>query len=85
MLQSDALGPSRLLIPHLFESELGSDYLVAIPERTCAIAYRRQLGPEQADTVDQMIDGCFQHGTEPVAPDRFEASTFWNMALVHHW
>ena len=77
MLQPDALGPSRLLLPQLFEDELGPDYLVAIPERTCAIAFRRKFTPVQQSDIDHMIDGCFRHGTEPVSPERFSARCFW--------
>jgi hypothetical protein len=80
MLQKDATGPSRLLLPNLFVEDLGADYLVAIPERTCAVAYRRNLSAEEQTDVDAMINGCFQHGTEPVSPERFRASEFWGSA-----
>ena len=80
MLQEDAAGPSRLLLPHLFDHELGPGYKVAIPERTCAIAYRTSLTAEQQADVDAMIDGCFEHGTEPVSPERFDAADFWGIA-----
>lgn len=78
MLHQDALGPSRLLVPHLFDEALGSDYQVAIPERTCAIAFRRDLTSTQAVDVTGMIDGCYQNGTEPMSPKRFDAQAFWN-------
>lgn len=78
MLHQDALGPSRLLVPHLFEDVLGPDYQVAIPERTCAIAFRRDLTPAQAADITGMIHGCYQHGTEPMRPERFDAHAFWN-------
>lgn len=79
MLQRDALGPSRLLLPHLFDTILGSDYRVAIPERTCAIAFRRDLTPAQAVDITGIIDGCYQHGTEPMSPERFDAHQFWHI------
>ena len=82
MLQRDAFGPSRLLIPHLFESELGFDYEVAIPERTSAIAFRSQLAAEEEAVVDGMIRGCFEVGTEPMSPDRFPAAAFWKAVEV---
>lgn len=82
MLHEDALGPSRLLLPHLFNDALGTDYAVAIPERTCAIAYRKNLSPEEAADVDRMINGCYEHGTEPMSPERFEAHQFWEFANV---
>jgi hypothetical protein len=80
MLHDDGLGPSRLLLPHLFDYELGEDYLVAIPERTCAIAYRRELTDDQCADVDGMIGGCFAHGTEPVSPERYDPAPFWSFA-----
>ncbi|EJL23793.1 hypothetical protein [Novosphingobium sp. AP12] len=80
MLHDDAIGPSRLLLPHLFEDSLGADYEVAIPEQTCAIAYRRDLSPSQAADVNAMINGCYEHGTEPMSPEGFEARRFWQFA-----
>jgi hypothetical protein len=80
MLHDDAIGPSRLLLPHLFDEALGADYEVAIPERTCAIAYRKYLSPGQAADVNGMINGCYELGTEPMSPERFEARRFWVFA-----
>lgn len=80
MLHDDAFGPSRLLLPHLFDETLGAGYEVAIPEQTCAIAYRRDLSASQAADVNAMISGCYEHGTEPMSPERFEASLFWVFA-----
>jgi hypothetical protein len=80
MLHDDAVGPSRLLLPHLFDDILGAEYEVAIPEQTCAIAYRRDLSPSQADDVNGMISGCYEHGTEPMSQERFEARRFWQFA-----
>jgi hypothetical protein len=74
------MGPSRLLIPHLFDDELGADYMVALPERTCAVAYRTDLNGPQLSDVNGVIDGCFEHGTEPVSPTRYRASDFWEPA-----
>jgi len=83
MLQDDAMGPSRLLVPHLFDHELGADYMVAVPERTCAIAYRADVGGQQLADVDGIISGCFERGTEPVSPTRFRASEFWRPAALY--
>jgi hypothetical protein len=83
MLQDDAMGPSRLLVPHLFDDELGADYMVALPERTCAIAYRANVGGQQLSDVNGMIDGCFENGTEPVSPTRYRASEFWHPAALY--
>ncbi|NKJ44755.1 hypothetical protein [Novosphingobium sp. SG720] len=85
MLQADAFGPSRLLIPGLFQHELGAAYQVAIPERTCAVAHRSELTVSEASDVEGVIKGCFAHGTEPMSPERFHASTFWKPAIFGGW
>lgn len=85
MIQSDAFGPSRLLIPQLLGNELGADYRVALPERTCAIAFRSELTPAQEQDVRGIVDGCFRHGTEPMSPLRFAASDFWHLATENGW
>jgi hypothetical protein len=77
LLTADALGPSRLLLPHFFDHLLGPGYRVAIPERTCAIVYRAELNDEEQRDVDGMIDECFAKGTEPMSPGRFDAFCFW--------
>lgn len=77
LLHDDAMGPSRLLLPNLFDDVLGADYRVAVPERTCAIAYRTDLDGGQKADVDDMIEGCFRHGTEPMSPERFDPVDFW--------
>lgn len=82
MLHEDAFGPSRLLLPHLFTEALGPDYEVAIPEQTCAIAYRKHLSLSEAADVNGLINGCYEHGTEPMRPDRFQAHRFWDLAAV---
>jgi hypothetical protein len=85
MIQNDAFGPSRLLIPHLFDRELGPDYRVAIPERTCALAFRSVLKGQEEDDVAGIINGCFQNGTEPMSPDRYPAAAFWKLAEASNW
>jgi hypothetical protein len=77
MLNDDGLGPSRLFIPHLFTSELGDDYRVAIPELTCAIAFRKSLTIEQEADVAGIISGCYGRGTTPISDERFGATDFW--------
>ncbi len=77
MLHDDAIGPSRLLLPSLFDGDLGEGYQVALPERTCAIAFRNTLSEGEEADVAAMIDGCFAHGTEPMSPERFPAAAFW--------
>jgi hypothetical protein len=85
MLQPDAVGPSRLLLPHLFDEDLGPGYRVAVPERTCAVAFRRVLADDQLADVNAMIAQCFENGTEPVSGQTFDAAVFWEPALRHGW
>lgn len=77
MLNDDALGPSRLFAPHLFDEELGDDYCVAVPELTCAIAFRKMLTSAQEADVAGIISGCYTGGTTPVSDERFSATDFW--------
>lgn len=76
MLTDDAIGPSRLLIPDLFVDIFGEDYMVAIPEQTCAIAYANDLPESEMAAADGLIEGCYRSGTTPFSPERFEASRF---------
>lgn len=77
MLNNDGIGPSRLLVPGLFEDEFGDDYTVAIPEETCAVAYRNDLAPEHMADVDGLIEHCYERGTNPMCPERFAPRRFW--------
>jgi len=77
MLNDDGLGPSRLFVPNLFTNELGDDYRVAIPELTCAVAFRKSLTSEQEADVTGIISGCYGQGTTPVSDERFGAADFW--------
>jgi hypothetical protein len=77
MLHDDGLGPSRLFVPHLFDAELGDDYCAAVPELTCAIAFRRTLTDEQEADVAGIIAGCYAEGTTPVSEQRFSAKDLW--------
>jgi hypothetical protein len=77
LIHDDAIGPSRLLLPNLFDDILGADYRVAIPEQTCAIAYKCNLSADEQSDVDGMINGCFEHGTEPMSSERFSPAEFW--------
>lgn len=82
LLHEDAVGPSRLLLPHLFDEILGADYEVAIPEQTCAIVYRKNLSSDQEADVHTLINGCYENGTEPMSAERFKAHSFWDFAEV---
>ena len=77
LLNEDAIGPSRLLLPGFFEDTFGEDYLVAIPEQTCAVVYRTDLTEEETALVDTLINECFEGGTEPMTRERFDPRRFW--------
>jgi hypothetical protein len=76
LLTPDSIGPSRLLVPDLFADIFGEDYMVAIPEETCAIAYPRDLEDSEMLAVDELIEGCYRQGTTPLSPERFAARRF---------
>lgn len=77
LLNQDGMGPSRLLVPRLFQGLFGEDYVVAIPERTCAVVYRNELVGEEALLADKVVDECFRVGTEPMSDERFDPKRFW--------
>ncbi len=77
LLHPDGFGPSRLLLPGLFEKVFPEGYLVAVPERTCAVLYRRDLAPDEQAVIERIIDGCFREGTDPITPERFAPEVFW--------
>jgi len=76
------MGPSRLLVPGLFAGVFASDYLVAIPEQTCAVAYRADLSGNAAFVAQTMVESCFSHGTTPMSPERFDPEIFWQLARM---
>lgn len=77
LLHQDSMGPSRLLVPGLFHDLFGEDYTVAIPERTCGVAYRNGLEGEEAWVANAVVDECFKVGTEPMSNERFDPQRFW--------
>ena len=77
LLNEDSMGPSRLLVPGLFQDLFGDDYTVAIPERTCGVAYRNGLVGEEALLANDVVDKCFKVGTEPMSNERFDPKRFW--------
>ncbi len=77
LLNHDSMGPSRLLVPNLFEELFGDDYTVAIPERTCGVVHRNDLQGEEAFVANTLIDECFKVGTEPMSDERFNPKRFW--------
>jgi hypothetical protein len=85
LLHNDAFGPSRLLIPNLFDGVFGPEYRVSVPEQTCAIIYRTKLTEAEAAEVDAMISGCFQKGTEPMSSERFRPNDFWALVEIQNY
>ena len=77
MLHDDAMGPSRLFVPDLFDADLGPHYQVAIPELTCAVAFRKELSAEQEADIAGIITGCYGAGTTPISPARLPAHELW--------
>jgi hypothetical protein len=79
MLNKDAIGPSRLLLPHLFDEIFGEHYLVAIPEQTCGVAYRKGLAGNYKADAEGFVQACFEKGTVPMSPEHFDPRLFWGL------
>lgn len=82
MLHGDSMGPSRLLVPYLLAGVFGEDYRVAIPEQTCAVAYRTNLRGDPAFVAETMVESCFAQGTTPMSSERFDPEIFWAPARM---
>ncbi len=78
LLHEDGLGPSRLLVPHLFDEVFPERYRVTVPERSCAILYRHTLTGRQAEVVEMLIESCFRGGAQPVSLAHFAPESFWS-------
>jgi hypothetical protein len=77
MLYPQGLGPARLLVPGLLQEVFPGGYKVAVPEMTCAMAFTLTPSNDEKDKIDDILRGCFESGTEPVSPDKFDPRLFW--------
>jgi hypothetical protein len=69
MMHGDGLGSSRLLLKSELLSELAGDYLVGLPDRSCAVVVPLAAGCANLNQVGEMVRGMFQGATNPVLGD----------------
>jgi hypothetical protein len=68
MMHSDGIGPSRLLLRDRLSSLFRDGYCVALPERSCALAFSVDLEGPELSKLQGVIRDCHQKGTRPLAP-----------------
>ncbi len=76
MLHPDGFGPSRLLLSSLLDGVFPTGYQVAIPERSCGLAFVNDLSPAEAEQVEKLVTECFEKGSNPVSSKHFDSGEF---------
>jgi hypothetical protein len=71
LMYPDGLGPSRLLLAEELERLFPKGYRVVLPERSRAFAFASHLDPEEADTIDNLIQRNYSGGERPLSPEIF--------------
>jgi hypothetical protein len=75
MLHDDGLGSSRALLADALSYYLGTDYFVAVPERSCGIAIPGNVtDAERESIVATVVQPCFRNGSAPLSPTLFRSS-----------
>jgi hypothetical protein len=69
MMHADGLGPSRLLLRDQLARAFPEGYRVAAPERSCGVAFRSMLLPEEEARMRRLVTRCFTQGTNPLLAD----------------
>jgi hypothetical protein len=72
-LDEDGLGPSRLLFREMLSELFPLGYRVAIPERSCALAFSNDVTEQELKQVEGVTDHCYRHGTRPFVPSFYAA------------
>jgi hypothetical protein len=72
-MYEDGLGSSRLLLRQGLENMFPGGYNVALPERSCGFAFSADVSPDEARTVQGIVDRCYRHGTYPLLPGSYQA------------
>jgi len=67
-MQSDGIGPSRLLLRDQLLARFPGGYKVAVPEMSCGIAFSVGLEEDELGNIQRVIERCYQGGTRPLAP-----------------
>jgi hypothetical protein len=69
----DGLGPSRLLFRGSLTQMFPDGYRVAIPERSCGIAFAANLAGKEMRSLQSVIDNCYKKGTRRFVPGSYDA------------
>ena len=72
LVDSDGLGPSRLLLTEKMERIFPDGYRVALPERTRAFAFRSDLDGEERDIVESLIEKAYRSSERALVTSIFE-------------
>jgi len=73
-MYEDGLGSSRLLLRQGLETMFAHGYHVALPERSCGFALSADVSPDEARTVQGIVDRCYRHGTYALLPGSYRAA-----------
>ncbi len=65
-MNDDGLGPSRLLLAEKLQEFFPQGYFVAVPERSCGMAIRKDMTGDEEKLMRELVHGCFTEGTKPV-------------------
>jgi hypothetical protein len=66
MMHEDGIGPSRLLLHQRLEALLPEGYVVAVPERSCALVLSARATEAEQAKIHGVAVTCYQNGTAPV-------------------
>jgi hypothetical protein len=66
LMQQEAIGPSRLLLPYPFKEVFSEGYEVALPEISCAFAVSMAIKSDEKSGILDMIEDCYNHGSRPL-------------------
>jgi hypothetical protein len=72
LMHADGLGPSKLLLTDQLERLFPKGYRVALPERSRGFAFSTELDPVDADTIENLIHGCYAKGDRPLSCGIFD-------------
>jgi hypothetical protein len=71
-MHRDGLGPARLLLREQLDLQFPRGYRVAIPERSCALAFLQDLKGDEFGMINGLIADCYKNGTRPFAPGIYD-------------
>jgi hypothetical protein len=74
MMHEDGFGPSRLLLADALSRAFPQGYRVAIPERSCGIAFANNLAGDELQSILRVDESCHRDGTRPMSAAHFSPS-----------